>query len=967
MRKLLLALFFCLAGSVAQAQNITCPNRPDNDSSNACANTRFVQSLPITPGKIPLTPGSTFPVPPESYGAVQGSSDSTTAIQSWLNSGLPLACNGTYTLTGVVTATVSNGSTGISLKGTGGNCKFILNPPSNVYSAFGASVTVVSPGSGYIVNDELPCSGGTLASPTGAACTIHVKTLTNQASAHAVLTGSNVTSIPIDAGGSNYSTTKPPSVLMTGGTCTRIPKGTAVVSAGAVSSITIIDAGVCTVVPSIIIDPPSSGPIATAEIWDGGAYSVAPGAGFSHGTSKRGSSGSGATFTVTFSSNQPAPAGIVINGPTPDHGQTTPNIVLHDFTIAPAKQIGSWPALRVAYSGTTGATAPLVDLQNVNVLPTSASAASLACWDFSNAAVSNFKDSTCQSSETYATAPGFKGLKYVGIGISTTTANFKNINVFGADECVYISGTVVQGLIFDGLAVITCNNSVHIAPSDNDFIMAAFSKVNTNALQTSFLLENAPNVFISDSLLNQQQTPRYGGVSACVQATGRVGQAIHSFFHDNICSTWQAHQASAATLTIGFKLDNVYGSADNQGIMVRGNVITGAYYGLAASNTTALQTADNHCMTAYGPTYVCEFWQSNSTGYAGPVYNVGSIEDRYNASFTTTTTFAPTGVDLMKSTGTPWAIRLPNSTGISARNVANSADLSVLSVDTNDVLVLGANTTYTALSSSLLPAASQTIGDSTHRFGGVWTTTVDASSTVHASSFRSDAGLMCFVGTSSCTSANATLNADGTSTTVNAATGGTVNLAVNNSTLMQVGASGVLSSTLIRLPNNTALKARNAANSGDNSLVYSDTSNNTVIGGTGSNISASSLHPVGAGAQTLGTSTNYWSNVYATTYYVGSGSVKFAENNASYTILNDMGGLQSILLGTAANIYRQTTHYFQAQTGSSTFLTLDSTGATFGNGLKAASLPTTGGTIKGTLCVDTTGVIYVKTTAGACL
>lgn len=38
-----------------------------------------------------------------------------------------------------------------------------------------------------------------------------------------------------------------------------------------------------------------------------------------------------------------------------------------------------------------------------------------------------------------------------------------------------------------------------------------------------------------------------------------------------------------------------------------------------------------------------------------------------------------------------------------------------------------------------------------------------------------------------------------------------------------------------------------------------------------------------------------------------------------------------------------------------------------GAGVNAASLPTTGGTIKGTLCVDTTGVIYVKTTAGACL
>ena len=43
MRNFLLALIFCLVGSAAQAQNTTCSDRTENDSSNACANTRFVQ------------------------------------------------------------------------------------------------------------------------------------------------------------------------------------------------------------------------------------------------------------------------------------------------------------------------------------------------------------------------------------------------------------------------------------------------------------------------------------------------------------------------------------------------------------------------------------------------------------------------------------------------------------------------------------------------------------------------------------------------------------------------------------------------------------------------------------------------------------------------------------------------------------------------------------------------------------
>ncbi len=60
MRNLFLALIFCLFGSATQAQNIMCPDRPGTDSSNACANTRFVQTTPITPGKLPTPTLSTL-------------------------------------------------------------------------------------------------------------------------------------------------------------------------------------------------------------------------------------------------------------------------------------------------------------------------------------------------------------------------------------------------------------------------------------------------------------------------------------------------------------------------------------------------------------------------------------------------------------------------------------------------------------------------------------------------------------------------------------------------------------------------------------------------------------------------------------------------------------------------------------------------------------------------------------------
>lgn len=64
MKRLVLALVLCLWSAAAWAQNIQCPDRPANDSSNACANTRFVQngiiSAPISTllDQLGNTPGS---------------------------------------------------------------------------------------------------------------------------------------------------------------------------------------------------------------------------------------------------------------------------------------------------------------------------------------------------------------------------------------------------------------------------------------------------------------------------------------------------------------------------------------------------------------------------------------------------------------------------------------------------------------------------------------------------------------------------------------------------------------------------------------------------------------------------------------------------------------------------------------------------------------------------------------------
>lgn len=55
-KRSLLALVaaLCLWAGPAAAQNVMCADRPSSDSSNACANTRFVKTAPLSPGQITL-------------------------------------------------------------------------------------------------------------------------------------------------------------------------------------------------------------------------------------------------------------------------------------------------------------------------------------------------------------------------------------------------------------------------------------------------------------------------------------------------------------------------------------------------------------------------------------------------------------------------------------------------------------------------------------------------------------------------------------------------------------------------------------------------------------------------------------------------------------------------------------------------------------------------------------------------
>lgn len=80
-KKLILAIALCLGASSAWAQNTTCSDRPTTDTSNACANTRFVHNASNV-------------VPIANYGAkCDGTTDDTFAIQTAWNTAASVGLN----------------------------------------------------------------------------------------------------------------------------------------------------------------------------------------------------------------------------------------------------------------------------------------------------------------------------------------------------------------------------------------------------------------------------------------------------------------------------------------------------------------------------------------------------------------------------------------------------------------------------------------------------------------------------------------------------------------------------------------------------------------------------------------------------------------------------------------------------------------------------------------------------------
>lgn len=166
MRKFLLALALLCFASPTLAQNTQCSDRPAADSSNACANTRFVQTHPILPGTITL-----------------GNNHILVGNVSNIATDVAMAGDCTIVAAGTITCTkLNNVSPGNLFPVTGG---------TGVVTALGVNVGTAG---AFVVNGGAlgTPSSGTLTSATGLPISTGVSGLgTGVATAAAINTGSS--------------------------------------------------------------------------------------------------------------------------------------------------------------------------------------------------------------------------------------------------------------------------------------------------------------------------------------------------------------------------------------------------------------------------------------------------------------------------------------------------------------------------------------------------------------------------------------------------------------------------------------------------------------------------------------------------------------------------------------------------------------------------------------------------------
>lgn len=156
-------------------------------------------------------------------------------------------------------------------------------------------------------------------------------------------------------------------------------------------------------------------------------------------------------------------AGITVRGGTPNL-YDTPQVVLHDFSLAPAAVLNG-PALTIAYRGGSGATDPTLDLRNVAVKPMAQSFRASTCIRLDNVRIGVAQMVNCEGSRD-GYKQGSRGIVITGDS-QPVELTLRDIDLYFVEVGIAVEGTW-QGVAISEAVCVFCRVGVRATATDNN-------------------------------------------------------------------------------------------------------------------------------------------------------------------------------------------------------------------------------------------------------------------------------------------------------------------------------------------------------------------------------------------------------------------------------------------------------------------------------------------------------------------
>ena len=279
-------------------------------------------------------------------------------------------------------------------------------------------------------------------------------------------------------------------------------------------------------------------------------------------------------------------AGVTIRGGTPEQYHT-PQVVMHDLSVAPAARL-TGPALTIAYTGGSGSTDPTLDLRNIAIKPASDSFYAPTCLELDNVRNGVVQGVNCDGANG-DWQPGSRGILIKGDSQPVELVLNASVTAF-MDIGIALEGTW-QGIAITEAACVGCRVGIKATASDNAGVWLRVLDSHFNVEDFGVEAVNIATVHATGNFIYLNDVgPSQARYHACFSLT-MISQATQwAKLSGNACDGTQLK----ATPKYGVYID----SARKPGSFLMGDRIEGnSFYtldwGVYLANTTSVYVGPN--------------------------------------------------------------------------------------------------------------------------------------------------------------------------------------------------------------------------------------------------------------------------------------------------------------------------------------------------------------------------------------